>query len=320
MPKAKKKPAAKRRGKGSTREVAAKARKVAKDNQIVLTKPDQTLLKAHAAPQPSPRWDTFISEYVKDWNGARAAKAAGYSENTAKQIAYELLRIPYIAGRVAEIKAEIEAKQREALDEKKDDVNKVLRKLRLMVDADPRELSRIEQRCCRYCWGIDNRYQYTVAELQMERGAFEKKLIETRKDIDLDKRRDLLMELMEDFDQRGGGGFIPTRDPNPNCEECGGRGIDEVVFGDVRELSEGARLLYAGTKQTEKGLEVKTHSQFEALKLLGTHHGMFATRHKIGGDPENPAPINAGFAVIPPKRSPDEYPDTEATPTAPEDR
>jgi len=40
----------------------------------------------------TPRQQRFVEEYVKCPNGAAAARAAGYSEATAKVIAYELLR------------------------------------------------------------------------------------------------------------------------------------------------------------------------------------------------------------------------------------
>jgi phage terminase small subunit len=38
----------------------------------------------------------FCREYIFDWNGTRAAKVAGYSENTAAVIASENLTKPYI--------------------------------------------------------------------------------------------------------------------------------------------------------------------------------------------------------------------------------
>lgn len=39
----------------------------------------------------------FVEEYCADFNGAAAARRAGYSKRTAKQTAYELLRKPEIA-------------------------------------------------------------------------------------------------------------------------------------------------------------------------------------------------------------------------------
>ncbi len=40
--------------------------------------------------------DRFITEYMKDGNGARAAEDAGYAKNSARQTAYDLLTKPYI--------------------------------------------------------------------------------------------------------------------------------------------------------------------------------------------------------------------------------
>lgn len=42
----------------------------------------------------------FVLEYVKDQNGARAARAAGYSEKSDDEIAYENLRKPQIRAAV----------------------------------------------------------------------------------------------------------------------------------------------------------------------------------------------------------------------------
>lgn len=49
----------------------------------------------------------FCEEYVFDWNATRAAKAAGYSEKTARQIASETLSKPYIQAYIEEIQKDI---------------------------------------------------------------------------------------------------------------------------------------------------------------------------------------------------------------------
>lgn len=48
----------------------------------------------------------FCEEYVYDWNGARAARAAGYSEKTAKEMAYELLTKPHIQAHIEFLKTD----------------------------------------------------------------------------------------------------------------------------------------------------------------------------------------------------------------------
>ena len=50
----------------------------------------------------------FCHEYIIDWNGSRAARAAGYSENTCAVIACENLTKPHIKQYIAFIKDDIE--------------------------------------------------------------------------------------------------------------------------------------------------------------------------------------------------------------------
>jgi phage terminase small subunit len=53
----------------------------------------------------SPRRQRFVDEYVKDFNGSRAARDAGFSPDSASQIAYELLRLPVVRSAVRKAKA-----------------------------------------------------------------------------------------------------------------------------------------------------------------------------------------------------------------------
>lgn len=48
--------------------------------------------------------EAFCQSYLIDFNGTRAAKVAGYSENTASVIAYENLRKPHLQARIAELR------------------------------------------------------------------------------------------------------------------------------------------------------------------------------------------------------------------------
>lgn len=50
--------------------------------------------------------DAFCNEYIRDLNGTKAAIRAGYSENSARQIASENLSKPYIQARISVLKAE----------------------------------------------------------------------------------------------------------------------------------------------------------------------------------------------------------------------
>ncbi len=50
----------------------------------------------------------FCHEYIIDWNGARSARVAGYSENTAKEMSCENLTKPHIKDYIASIRDNLE--------------------------------------------------------------------------------------------------------------------------------------------------------------------------------------------------------------------
>ncbi len=52
--------------------------------------------------------EMFCREYVVDWNATRAAIAAGYSEDTAKQTGYENLTKPYIKTYIEDIQKDMQ--------------------------------------------------------------------------------------------------------------------------------------------------------------------------------------------------------------------
>lgn len=58
----------------------------------------------------------FAFEYLKDLNGAQAAIRAGYSKNTAREQAYDLLTRPHIKHFVEKLKQEREARTEITLD------------------------------------------------------------------------------------------------------------------------------------------------------------------------------------------------------------
>lgn len=130
--------------------------------------------------------------------------------------------------------------------------------------ADPREISSFQYFNCRHCWGKDHLAMWTVAEFADA--------------MDTALRRDEPQPP-----ERGGVGFDVNGLPNPDCPECGGRGVGRAVFNDTRLLSPGAAALYAGTKETKNGLELQTHSQMEALKALSNFFGITPDTLRIFG-------------------------------------
>ena len=75
------------------------------------------------------RQERFVIEYLACANGAEAARAAGYSEKTARQMANENLTKPYIV-------SAIEAKRSELMSDKEDKVAWLIGKLEAEATAE----------------------------------------------------------------------------------------------------------------------------------------------------------------------------------------
>ena len=75
----------------------------------------------------------FCKEYIIDFNATRAAKAAGYSEDSAKEIGYENLTKPYIQDYIAKL-------TQKTFDKLEITKERVLNEIARIAFADPRDL------------------------------------------------------------------------------------------------------------------------------------------------------------------------------------
>lgn len=201
----------------------------------------------------------FVEEYLVDLNATQAAIRAGYSSDTAAQVGYENLRKPEIADSIAEAKAERSKRVEVTADQ-------VLRELVDIATTDANELVEHRIGCCRFCWGLNFRYQRTRNELERaeaSHAAANEKAVREGGETTL-------------FDPEGGEGYHARRKPNPDCPECFGDGVGRPVFKDSARASAAARRLYAGVKVTKDGMEMKLHSKLDALDRLFKHLGMSA--------------------------------------------
>lgn len=64
-------------------------------------------MAAYSMHNLTPKQERFCQEYIIDLNGTQAAIRAGYSKNTAQEIASENLSKPIIANRIAELQKPI---------------------------------------------------------------------------------------------------------------------------------------------------------------------------------------------------------------------
>ncbi|MBV6560260.1 terminase small subunit [Acinetobacter baumannii] len=204
----------------------------------------------------------FVDEYLIDRNATQAAIRAGYSAKTAYSIGEQNLK-------KLEVKKAIEAGEAELAERNKITQDKVLNRLWEMATADPNELMRYTRVNCRYCWGIDHNYQWTRGEYKLAiQHAHNMKMPEPKCEGGLD--------------------FDRLKAPNPDCPECRGEGVGYTFIADTTKVSPQAKLLYAGIKENQYGVEVKMNDQFAAAIKAGQHIGMFKDRVELGNDPENP--------------------------------
>lgn len=159
--------------------------------------------------------------------------------------------------------------------------DKVLHQWWQIATADPNDIMQLRRECCRHCHGIDHAFQWrNVRE-------FDEALNKAEDDAAAEERTPNLPT------DEGGYGFDPGNPPNPDCPECDGNGRSRVHINDTRHLTGSARRLYAGIKQTQHGIEVKTRDQDAALQSIARHLGMFNDKLQLQGDKENPL-----FAMI----------------------
>lgn len=213
------------------------------------------------------RQEKFCQEYIVDLNQTQAAIRAGYSTKTADVQASRLLTNVKIQARIQEL-----MKKREQRTEITAD--KVLQRWWDIATADPNEIIHLRRVCCRHCFGKGYQYQWRDEEeyaLAVDRAEKLAKEVEKEPIIPSDA---------------GGYGFDRLAKPNPDCPYCRGEGNPELHIEDTRDLGPKAKLLYAGIKQTQAGIEVKFQDQAKALENVAKHLGMFVEKKEITGNLE----------------------------------
>lgn len=237
-------------------------------------KPVEQVAPPEAKASAELRIEQFVHAYFAcNLVGRTAAIAVGYSPDSARTIASQLLARE-------DVQAMIRERQAEVLQEFDDQAKWVRDRLKGMAGADAREVSELYLVACRYCWGDDHRYHRRSHERE---NAYQDWL----KD-EADKARLEPAPPPVPFDEMGGVGYTTNRDPHPACPACDGRGERLTVFKDTRDLSPEGQLIYAGVKVTQHGLEVRTHDQRAALIDYGKHLGMFGKKVELTGKDGGP--------------------------------
>ena len=226
-----------------------------KPKKAVIVRSDQKL---------TPKQLRFVKEYMIDLNGTQAAIRAGYSAKTANEQAAQLLA-------KLSIQAAISAEREKQQERTEITADRVLREAWSILTADARELVQVKTACCRHCWGEGHRYQRTVAEYNHDHGEW--------------LARHQAGKTEEDFEEQGGIGFNPLKEPHVECPECGGDGYSRVVLADTRKISPAAAALYAGAEQTKYGLKVVMHDKVAVMEKLFKHLGLYEKDNEQKTDP-----------------------------------
>lgn len=213
----------------------------------------------------------FVEEYLIDLNATRAYKAAGYSvksDNAAAVEGHKLLRNPKIAEAIKD--AQERRSERTEITQ-----DMVLQHWYNLATADPNELVQLRRLNCRHCWGIDHGYQWKDEE---EYNEAVESAIETARKLSESKDANVEPNMPDDT---GGYGYDRLADPHSDCPVCRGEGRLDLHMADTRKLGPKGRLLYAGVKQTQAGIEIKMHDQAKAWENVARHLGMFKDRLEI---------------------------------------
>ena len=78
------------------------------------------------------RQEVFANEFIKDFTATKAARRAGYSEQTATKVGYQLLMKPHIAARIEEL-------QGDRMKRTKIDSDEILRRLVRIAEKTEQE-------------------------------------------------------------------------------------------------------------------------------------------------------------------------------------
>lgn len=244
-------------------------------------------MRALPVRQLTPQQVRFAEEFISDprLDPRAAAVRAGFKPNDGRR----LLANPLVQDRISLLKSR-------ALSRCEIYGDAILRTWAALAGADPAELQYAFRVNCRRCWGIEHQHQFTDAEHQL---ALRNHLREQLRLPEAERR---------EFDDLGGPGFMPFRDPmrgpdwvereratwpvgrpfdalatsDRSCPACGGYGELKVVLRDTRSLSPAGRLLFDGYKVHPGGqVEIRMRDRFRAEENLARFAGLFNDRRQI---------------------------------------
>jgi len=202
-------------------------------------------------------------------------KGGEMKDSNIHRAASRLLQLPKIVARINQLRDKVA--ERAGID-----AAAVIKRLGEIAFADANELTSYRRYNCRHCNGRDHRYQWTDEN---------EYAMACAQVIDYNALGPKKKRTMPN--DEGGYGYRKHSDPVPDCPMCHGDGVEVLHIADTRKLSADGKALYAGTKKTKEGIEVKMQDQAVALKLLAQHFGV------IGAENVTNVNVNASVTTIP---------------------
>lgn len=194
-----------------------------------------------------PRRLRFVKAYPTAKSGTEAALLAGYAPKAASQQASYLLAIPLI-------REMIEQEMQRLLLRLELDSNVVVK---YWWDIATAELPLPEVGACRYCHGIDHRYQFTLEEYRNGLRAH------TAAQLKRPEGRRV------PFDEQGGTGFDRRKPPDPNCPECNGLGVNYMPVIDRDKFTPAQRAAIDEVRVHKDGsVSLKMRDRSRAMENL----------------------------------------------------
>lgn len=197
----------------------------------------------------------FVEVYLTCYNGTQTYRAVYGSTNynVAGVESHRALNLPHVKAYMGERMKEAFARTEAAQDQ-------LIQSYQYIAYGDVNELIQYRREACRYCHGNGHLYHFTPEELRRAR--------EDHRAMSAEAKAKSPAAVVPEFDEQGGLGFDPRRDPHPDCPECFGEGRGRVHFNDTRNLSPAALALYEGAEITKDGIKVRTGSRESARGQL----------------------------------------------------
>ena len=206
----------------------------------------------------TPLEERFAQLFISYNNATRAyVEAAQFTgpRHIARTHAWEMSNKPHVRARVREYESAAAAAT-------VIDYAAILEHDRAIVEgyryAD--QITQHIHQCCRYCHGVDHKYQWIDFEEYLDALA--------RVDDENVKRSEFNQKTLPLPSEVGGYGYSPSVEPNLFCPRCEGRGNAVTVIADTTRLEGPARAIVKGMKVTNSGIEVLLHDVDKAKERL----------------------------------------------------